>query len=133
MNNITLMGRLTAAPELKTTNSGKYVTAFSIAVDRGFADANGNRITDFIPCVAWGKTAEFINKYFGKGNMIAVVGSLQHRDYEDKHGNKRVAWEVIVNTADFCGKETAPDNRQNKTDINVIPEQDNVEDDDLPF
>ena len=89
INNVTLMGRLTADAELKSTTSGKYVTSFSIAVDRDFTQ-NGERQADFINIVAWGKTAEFITKYFSKGDMIAVRGSIQTRQYE-KDGNKRTA------------------------------------------
>ena len=104
INNVTLMGRLTADAELKSTTSGKYVTSFSIAVDRDFTQ-NGERQADFINIVAWGKTAEFITKYFSKGDMIAVRGSIQTRQYE-KDGNKRTATEVLVDKASFCGGKT---------------------------
>ena len=104
LNNVTLMGRLTADAELKSTTSGKYVTSFSIAVDRDFTQ-NGERQADFINIVAWGKTAEFITKYFSKGDMIAVRGSIQTRQYE-KDGNKRTATEVLVDKASFCGGKT---------------------------
>lgn len=105
INNVILMGRMTADAELKSTPSGKYVTSFSIAVERDFTQ-NGERQTDFINLVAWGKTAEFITNYFGKGDMIAVRGSIQTRNYEDKNGNKRTATEVLVDKASFCGGKT---------------------------
>ena len=101
INNVTLMGRLTADAELRATTNDKYVTNFSIAVERDF----GERQADFINLVAWGKTAEFITKYFGKGDMIAVQGSIQTRQYE-KDGAKRTATEVLVDKASFCGGKT---------------------------
>lgn len=105
INNVILMGRMTADAELRATQGGKYVTSFSIAVERDFKQ-NGERQTDFINIVAWGKTAEFIANYFSKGDMIAVSGSIQTRNYEDKNGNKRTATEVIVDKASFCGGKT---------------------------
>ena len=99
INNIVLMGRLVADPELRTTTGGKSVTQFKLAVDRSY-DRN---IADFIPVVAWGKTAEFVANYFSKGSMIAVQGSLQSRNYEDKNGNKRTAYEVTAAEVSFCG------------------------------
>lgn len=104
INNVILMGRMTADAELRATQGGKYVTSFSIAVERDFTQ-NGERQTDFINLVAWGKTAEFITRYFGKGNMIAVRGSIQTRQYE-KDGSKRTATEVLVDKVSFCGEKT---------------------------
>ena len=104
INNVTLMGRLTADAELKSTTTDKYVTSFSIAVERDYSQ-NGERQADFINLVAWGKTAEFITKYFSKGDMIAVRGSIQTRQYE-KDGSKRTATEVLVDKASFCGGKT---------------------------
>lgn len=106
INNITLMGRLTADPELKTTTSGLSVTTFSIAVDRAFARSGEERQTDFINIVAWRQNAEFICRYFKKGNMIALTGSLQSRSYEDRNGNRRTAYEVVVDRASFCGSKS---------------------------
>lgn len=115
INNVTLMGRLTAIPELKTTNSGTYVTSFTLAVDRPYQSDT----TDFISCVAWKKTAEFISKYFGKGNMIGIVGSIQTRNYEDKTGAKRTAVEVVVDKVSFCGaKVETHDMEEVEPDIN---------------
>ncbi|HOA34316.1 MAG TPA: single-stranded DNA-binding protein [Clostridiales bacterium] len=107
LNNVTLMGRLVADPELRTTPNGISVTSFVIAVDRSYARTNEERKTDFIDLVAWRSTAEFITKYFKKGSMIAVKGSLQTRLYEDKNGNKRKAVEVVVDNAYFCGSKAS--------------------------
>ena len=107
LNTIAIMGRLTHTPELRTTTSGKEVCSFDIACERSYS-ANGQRETDFIPCVAWGKTAQFISQYFDKGSMIAVNGSLQTRKYQDKQGNNRTAYEIQVREVSFCGSK-APD------------------------
>ena len=104
LNNVVLMGRMTSDAELKATPNGKYVTSFSIAVERDYSQ-NGERQTDFINIVAWNKTAEFITNYFNKGDMIAVTGSIQTRQYE-KDGLKRTATEVKVDKASFCGGKT---------------------------
>ena len=101
------MGRLTADPELRQTPNGVSVVSFSVAVDRNFGGRDGNRQTDFINCVAWRQTAEFIAKYFAKGRMIALEGSIQTRNYEDKSGNKRTAVEVVVDAAYFADSKPA--------------------------
>ena len=106
INNVVLMGRLVATPELRNTQTGVAVTSFSLAVERSFARAGEQRQADFIDCVAWRNTAEFISKYFQKGSMIAVTGSIQTRSYEDKNGNKRTAVEVLVSQASFCGSKS---------------------------
>ena len=103
INNVTLMGRLTAAPELKQTPSGASVTTFCIAVERRYQPKDGEKQADFINCVAWRNTAEFITKYFGKGDMIAVIGEIQTRKYKDNSGNNRVAVEVVIDNVSFCG------------------------------
>ena len=105
LNCIVIMGRLTADPELKTTASGLSVTTFCVAVDRSYARPGEEKQTDFINVVAWRKTAEFVTKYFHKGSMIAVQGSLQSRKYEDKNGNPRTAFEVVANDVNFCGSK----------------------------
>ena len=102
LNRIILMGRLTADPELRQTPNGISVATFSIAVDRNFQSKGAERQTDFINCVAWRQTGEFISRYFQKGRMIAVEGSLQTRRYEDKTGAKRTAYEVVVDQAYFA-------------------------------
>ena len=106
LNCVTLMGRLTADPEVRTTTTGKSVCTFSIAVDRSFARAGEQRQTDFINIVAWENTATFISRYFAKGSMIAIQGSIQTRSYEDKNGNKRTAFEVIAREVSFCGSKS---------------------------
>lgn len=107
LNSVTLMGRLVADPELKTTQNGISVAAFRLAVERNYqAKGAAEKQADFIPCVAWRQTAEFIGKYFTKGRMIAVEGSLQSRNYEDKNGQKRTAIEVIVERVHFTGERT---------------------------
>ncbi|MBP3445981.1 MAG: single-stranded DNA-binding protein [Clostridia bacterium] len=105
INNVVLMGRLVATPELRNTQNGIAVTTFALAVERSFARAGEQRQADFINCVAWRNTAEFISRYFQKGSMIAVTGSIQTRNYEDKNGNKRTATEVVVDQASFCGSK----------------------------
>lgn len=100
INNVVLCGRLTAAPELKQTSNNIPVTAFCVAVDRR-KQKDKERQTDFINCVAWRNTAEFICKYFKKGDPIAVQGEIQTRKYQDKNGNNRTAVEVVVNDVRF--------------------------------
>lgn len=100
LNHITIQGRLTRDPELRRTQSGIPVTSFTLAVDRDFKSQNGERETDFINCVAWRNTAEFVSKYFTKGRMAIVEGSLQIRKWED-NGARRESAEVIVNSAYF--------------------------------
>lgn len=99
-NLVVLTGRLTADPELKTTQSGIPVTTFSIAVNRNYR-AGEEQQTDFINIVAWRQRAEFITKYFKKGSLIGIEGSIQTRRYQDKNGNNRTAFEVVVNNAQF--------------------------------
>lgn len=108
MNKAILVGRLTANPELRATPSGANVCSFSIAVDRRFVRQGEERKADFVNCVAWNRTAEFICNYFSKGRFIGVVGSIQTRDWTDQNGNKRYATEVIVEEAYFTeGKQSA--------------------------
>lgn len=102
LNKAIITGRLTANPELKTTTSGVNVTQFSLAVQRNFKNSNGDYDTDFINIVAWRKQAEFVSNYFGKGQLITVVGSLQSRSYEDKEGNKRNILEVVAEEVLFA-------------------------------
>lgn len=104
MNHVCLMGRLTAEPELKRTQTGKDVLSFTLAVDRGYGD---KKSTDFLSCVAWEHTARFVNQYFRKGSLIAVEGSIQTRSYEDKNGNKRTATEIVVSQTHFTGEKAS--------------------------
>lgn len=102
LNHITIMGRLTRDPELRRTGSGIAVTSFTLAVDRDFADKqSGQKETDFIDCVAWRQTGEFVEKYFTKGRMAVVSGRLQLRRWSDKDGNKRVSAEVVAENVYF--------------------------------
>lgn len=141
MNKAILMGRLTRDPELRQTQSGVSVVSFSIAVARRFQKDQ----TDFINCTAWRQTAEFISKWFPKGSMISVIGSIQTRRYTDSEGKERTATEVVVDEAYFTGSKSeggaslggqAPV----PTDFNEVPQFDQggfgtIEDadDDLPF
>ena len=124
------MGRLTKDVELRYTSNNTPVASFSIAVERDIA-SNGNKETDFINCVAWRTTGEFISKYFAKGAMISVIGRLQMRSYTDKNGNDRTVAEVVVDKAYFCGgkeKERDTDKPPKKPKfVDVDPEEE------LPF
>lgn len=100
-NRIILIGRLTTDPELRTTPQGINVSSFSIAVNRPSSSKGGERQTDFINIVAWRNNAEFITKYFSKGRLIGIEGSLQSRSYTDKEGNKRTNFEVLCDRAFF--------------------------------
>lgn len=101
LNRIIIMGRLVRDPELRRTQSGNAVTSFTLAVDRDFKSDGGEREADFINCVAWRNTAEFVSKYFSKGRMAVVAGRLQNRNWTDKDGNKRTSSEVIAESVYF--------------------------------
>ena len=143
LNSIIIMGRLTADPELRTTSSGLSVSSFSVAVDRNYVRAGEEKKTDFINVVAWRQQADFVTKYFRKGSMIAVQGSLQTRNYEDKSGNKRVAYEIVADQISFCGSkaESGTNNNDNYNNYNASSYNNTgaddfaavVDDDDLPF
>ncbi len=103
LNHIVIMGRMTRDPELRRTGSGVAVTSFTLAVDRDFSNKdNGERETDFIDCVAWRQTGEFVSKHFAKGRMACVSGRLQLRNWTDKDGNKRMNAEVIADNVYFA-------------------------------
>ena len=138
LNCVTLMGRLVADPELRTTTSGKEVVNFCIAVDRSFVKQGEERKADFINIVTWGNTANFVSRYFSKGSMIALQGSIQTRNYEDNNGNKRTAFEVLTREVSFCGSknETNPGQNQGPTTMSgPVPAdfEEIVDDSDLPF
>lgn len=101
LNKVILSGRITRDLELRQTPNGNCVLTFTLAVERNFARQGEDRQTDFITCVAWGKTAEFINRFFSKGRSIAIVGNLRSRTYEDKNGTKHYVTEVYVDEAQF--------------------------------
>ena len=106
LNQISVQGRLARDPELRRTNSGKAVTNFTLACDRDFKNQQtGEKEVDFIECVAWGGTAEMVEKYFHKGQMAVATGRLQLRDWTDKNGQKRRQAEILVNNIYFCGSK----------------------------
>lgn len=131
INKAILMGRLTHDPELRHTDSGKAVCSFSIAVNNGYGE---NRRTDFINCVAWNKTAEFVSRYFTKGKMIIVIGHITTRAWEDKDGKKCYATDVVADEVSFGeSKGTASESKPSLSEaidegfLSVEP------DDDMPF
>lgn len=105
LNVAVIMGRLVADPELRHTPNDISVCSFRVAVDRSYSNKSGERQADFIDVVAWRSTAEFVCRYFTKGQMIAVNGSIQTRSYEDKQGNKRTAVEIVADNVSFCGSK----------------------------
>lgn len=141
LNKAILMGRFTRDPELRSTPQGISTCSFSIAVDRNFVRAGEERKADFINCVAWRQTAEFISKYFKKGNLIAVEGSIQTRSWDDADGKKRYATEVVVSQAYFA--ESKKDSQSagsfdggfESADFGTLPDPISPmgTDDDLPF
>lgn len=102
LNRVVIQGRMAFDPELKRTDSGTAVCSFRLAVDRSFKASDGGRDTDWINCVAWRQTAEFLCRYFSKGKMILIEGRLQSRDWTDKNGNKRTEIEVVAEGLHFC-------------------------------
>ena len=101
LNHITIMGRLVRDPELRSTQSGTSVASFTVAVDRDYQPGGSEKQTDFIECVAWRGTGEFVSKYFRKGSMIVVAGRLQSRKWQDRDGNNRINWEVVADSVYF--------------------------------
>lgn len=127
MNKVTMIGRLAADPELRKTSSDISVTSFTIAVDRPFSKGS-DRQTDWVDIVAWRNTAEFVCKYFSKGEPIVVEGSLQTRMWEDQNGNKRKSVEVVADNVEFVPKA-----KGDKKDIPVSDDFTEVDNEDLPF
>lgn len=135
LNHIVIMGRLTRDPELRRTGSGISCVSFTLAVDRDYSGKDGGeKETDFIDCVAWRSTADFVSKYFSKGRMAVASGRLQIRSWTDKEGNKRKTAEVVADNVYFGDSKTTGD-----TKPNAIPATDQdygiLDDDDaqLPF
>ena len=114
LNQISIMGRLTRDPELKTTPAGKSVCTITLAVERDFADPNGVREADFIDVVCWGRTAEFVSRYYNKGLLVAVTGRLQSRRWKDKHGQNRVTFEVVADQCYFAERTEGAGRTQEK-------------------
>lgn len=146
INNVVLQGKLGKDIDLKYTQSGKAVGSVSIAVTRDFKDASGNRETDWVNLVFWGKTAETVANYFKKGDEILVVGRLQVRNYEDQQGNKKYVTEVVVGNFSFPGgkskesPQSNPSGNSYSNNRNSKPKDDpfgsssiDIRDDDLPF
>ena len=135
MNNCTFIGRLTKDPELKHVGGdNKSLCNFTLAVDKPVKDAQGNKQADFVPCTAWGKTAELLSQYFNKGSQIGITGRFESRSYEDESGNKKTSYSILVNNIDFVGgkSERKPQEERptadNNTEIGGLPDYDG-----LPF
>ena len=128
INNVMLLGRLTRDPELRHTQSGTSVASFTLAVD-GFNKGD----VDFINCVAWRQTGEFVSKYFEKGDQLALTGRISVRSYEDKNGDKRTATEVIAERVSFCGGKKSESKPRRGEDVTAEDFEDLDEDEELPF
>lgn len=140
LNRIVVMGRLTRDPELRCTGSGTPVASLTLAVDRDYANKNGERSTDFFDVVAWRETGEFAAKYFTKGRMAVVAGKLQSRKWQDKNGNNRISWEVIADSMYFGDSKKEADATQQPSTPSAAPPSaasldgfTEIEDEDLPF
>lgn len=146
LNSITIHGRLTRDPELRTTQSGVSVCSFAVAVDRAFAKQGEEKQTDFFEVVCWRGLADTVSKYFTRGKEIVVHGSMQSRKWQDKDGNNRISWELMAENIDFCGSKNDGSARQEHAaptssgGIDVSADEDDGEfapvvttDDDLPF
>ena len=142
LNKVFLQGRMCADPVLRHTQSGTAVASFTIAVDRDFKNQNGEKEADFVNCVAWKGTAEFVSRYFTRGRMAVVEGRLQSRKYQDKDGNNRTAYEVVASSVYFgdSKKDTDPLDKladdaapvsypSTSGDLSEVPEDDG----ELPF
>ena len=135
LNKVILMGRLTRDPELKSTPNSVAVADFTLAVDRGYAKAGTERETDFLDCVAWRGTAEFISRYFKKGMQVAVTGRIQTRKWKDQNDQKRVSVEIVVDEAFFA--DSKRDTAVDRTEPRGWQSQDvsfaDLGDEDVPF
>lgn len=123
LNHIDIMGRFTKEPEMRTTQTGKSVCSFTVAVDRDY----DRSVTDFFSCTAWNSTAEFVSKNFHKGQLAAVSGAMHSRDWTDKSGNKRQSWDIKVDNIYFGG-----DKRQS-ADVSAADFTEIPDDEELPF
>ena len=135
-NRVILMGRITQELEVRQTPAGASVLSFTVAVERNFKNQNGERQTDFISCVAWGKTAEHICRYFSKGRMIALEGNLRTRTYDDKNGTRHYVTEVFVDSVSFTGERAdsvSQGGYQNNNEIPNIDEFEVLSDNGVPF
>lgn len=131
-NKCILMGRITKDVELKATQAGNSVVTFTVAVDRSYTEKDGTRGTDFINCVAWRQTAEFIQKYFGKGSLILLEGEIRTRNYKDNDGRTVYVTEVVADKASFTGEKKQ--NAQSTPAAQAAPETPPApQDADYPF
>jgi single-strand DNA-binding protein len=150
MNKVILIGRTTADPEVKYTQSGVALASFRLAVDRGFKNQQGERETDFIPVTCWRRQAEVVGEYLKKGRLVAVEGRLQSRNYETRDGQKRTAYDVVADFVQFLesrgssgggdsggGRSPRGGSRGDSEETEVVPDEgpgpDEPEGDDLPF
>lgn len=130
LNNITIQGRLVADPEYRQTQNGKDVTTFTLAVSRDY----DREQADFVSCVAWSGTAQFVSKYFSKGQLAIVAGRLQSRKWEDRNGQKRTSWDVVAEHVYFCESKKGDGYSGGEPEYTTPKEPDEVEDDgELPF
>lgn len=129
LNKVLLNGRITKDPEVKSTTSGLYVCQFSVAVTRDYKNSNGEYDSDFINCVAWRSTAEYLGNYVVKGDLLAVVGTLQIRSYKDQNGQTRNVTEVIVESVN----NLSPKKKEETKFVDLTSQPSNSNDDDLPF
>lgn len=139
MNKAILIGRLTADPELQTTNSGVDVCRFSLAINRPFKNQNGESQTDFLNIVVWRAAAQNCHRFLRKGSQCAVIGTIQTRSYEDNNGVKRYVTEIVADNVEFLGKSSSPSNdeyepvQQQPKSRPAIDKLEPIEEDDLPF
>lgn len=133
MNKVILMGRLVADPEIRTTQSGTAVATYRMAVNRRFANQQGEREADFFTCIVWKSGAEFAQKYLRKGSKILVEGRLQSRSYDAQDGSKRYVTEVVVEAQEFCESKNGSASGNNEEVPPPSDEMVPVDDDDLPF
>ena len=130
LNSVSLLGRLTADPELNSTPAGLKVCSFNLAVERAFKNKDGSRTTDFINIVVWRGTAEFVANHFKKGQMMGLHGAIQTRKYQDKEGNNRTAFEVVADSVCFAGDKA----QGSRPSADIEPEGfTELDDEDLPF
>ena len=137
MNKTILKGRMCADPTIRYTQNNTPVASFTVAVNRDFVKQGEERQTDFINCVAYGKTAEFVSKYFSKGQEILLTGRLQNRNWEDEQGQKHYVTEIIVENVEFCGsKKEQAEAKEEQEERKAIQNENNYSissDDELPF
>ena len=122
MNTVSIIGRVANEIELRKTQADKSVVSFTVAVDDGWGE---NKRTNFFDVVAWNRTAEFVAKYFSKGQMIAVTGSLKTRTWEDKNGSNHKSTEIVAGQVYFCGGKQEPKNHDNRSSDDSFPQEDN--------